>query len=96
MLPLAQALPSPITARQSGGGGKLVTLTDALSSNFTVKRTTLQWTSLGSDGSYVDQTASNDLVLANIVSGNSTTFVAAKDIGEQAREYYDYAIQGNA
>lgn len=58
-----------------------------------MKRTSLQWTSQGEDGTYIDTTSTGDLVLANIVSGNSSTFVTASEIGGAAQDYYDYSIQ---
>jgi dipeptidyl-peptidase-4 len=54
----------------------------------------LQWTSQGEDGSYVDtDPESLDLIIANIITGNSSIFVKASDIYEGARDYYDYSIQ---
>ena len=54
----------------------------------------LKWTSQGADGTYVDEDpTSGDLKLANIVSGNSTTFVKASDVEGVGNDYYDYSIQ---
>lgn len=75
-------------------GGKLVTFADAFSGNYSVSRTSLQWVSDDSDGTYVVQDPSTgSLVFANIVSGTNETFVDAADLGEVGGEYYDYYIQ---
>jgi dipeptidyl-peptidase-4 len=73
-------------------GNKVVTFADSLSGNFSVKRTSLQWTSQGDDGNYVTQVG-NDLVFANIVTGKNSTFVAASDIDGAAADYYGFLIQ---
>ncbi|KAK0110829.1 diacylglycerol pyrophosphate phosphatase, variant 2 [Cadophora gregata f. sp. sojae] len=72
---------------------KVVSFEDVFSGNFTVERTSLQWTSQGEDGTYVDTTSTGDLVLANIVTGNSSTFVTASELGAAVQDYYDYSIQ---
>jgi dipeptidyl-peptidase-4 len=88
----AAAIPTSFTPRQSGS--KLVTFADAFGGNFSVQRTTLTWTSQGSDGTYVDQDATTgDLELANIVGGNSSVFVRASDVEGVGSDYYDYEIQ---
>lgn len=75
-------------------GKKVVSFADAFSGNFTVARTTLQWSSQGDDGSYVDtDPETGDLLIVNIVTGNSSIFVKASDIDELARDFYDYSIQ---
>lgn len=66
---------------------------DVFSGNFGVKRTSLQWTSQGEDGTYVEGSSTGDLVLANIVTGNTSTFVTASELGGAAQDYYDYSIQ---
>lgn len=71
---------------------KVVTFADAFSGNFTVQRTTLQWTSQGEDGSYVDADANGNLNLANIVTGESTVFVNASHLAPAAKDFYDYSI----
>lgn len=59
-----------------------------------MQRTTLQWTSQGVDGSYVDvDSATGDLLIANIVTGNSSVLVKASDVAEAAQDPYDYSIQ---
>ena len=71
----------------------MVSYADAFGGGFAVSRTSLQWTSQGSDGNYVDQNDAGDLVFSNIVSGNSSVFVAASDIDGAAKDFYDYSIQ---
>lgn len=71
---------------------KVVTFADAFSGNFTVQRTSLQWTSQGEDGSYVDADADGNLNLINIVTGDSTVFVNAGDLAPAAKDFYDYTI----
>ncbi|KAL3420977.1 dipeptidyl-peptidase 4 [Phlyctema vagabunda] len=87
---------SPVAPRNETSK-KVVSFADAFSGNFTVSRTSLQWIAQGEDGTYVDTDAeSGDLIFANIVTGNSTTFVAASDIGSDAQDFYDYSIQSSA
>jgi len=88
-LATAEAAPRPDTSHGPSSGKKVVTFADAFSGNFTVARTFLQWTSQGQDGNYVGQSG-GDLVLANIVTGNSSVFVAASGIGSAAQDFYDY------
>ncbi|KAL2068648.1 hypothetical protein VTL71DRAFT_14985 [Oculimacula yallundae] len=83
----------PPQARQAPSNKKVVSFEDAFSGQFGVKRTSLQWTSQGADGTYVEAGSSGDLVLANIVTGNSSTFVTASELGAAAQDYYDYSIQ---
>ena len=92
---IASCTPLNIPHRpRQDSGGKRVTFQDVFSGNFTVKRTSLQWTSQGIDGNYVDQDpATGNLNLANIVTGNSTLFVAASDVEGVGSDYYDYSIQ---
>ncbi|KAH7306135.1 dipeptidyl peptidase IV N-terminal region-domain-containing protein [Rhexocercosporidium sp. MPI-PUGE-AT-0058] len=90
---LASVEALPPQARTTPSNKKVVSFEDVFSGNFGVKRTSLQWTSQGEDGTYVDKTSTGDLVLANIVTGNSSTFVAASEIGGAAKDYYDYSIQ---
>lgn len=91
---LVASIPAPLNSRADTK--KVVSFADAFSGNFAVKRTTLQWTSQGSDGSYVDtDTATGDLLIANIVTGNSSIFVKASDVDKAAQNPYDYSIQPN-
>lgn len=74
--------------------GKLTTLADYFGGGYGVARTSLQWVSDSSDGTYVVQNATtNSLVFANIVSGANETFVDAADLGTLGGDYYDYYIQ---
>jgi dipeptidyl-peptidase-4 len=73
---------------------KVATFADVFSGNFTVEQLLPSWTSQGKDGNYLT-TNGTDIVFGNIVTGNTSTFVSAKDIGEAAKDYYDYSIQGN-
>lgn len=89
ILSSARAAPSSLS-------GKLVTLADALSGNFSVQRTSLQWVAdpQGADGAYVVQDpTTNSLILVNIVTGKNSTFVDAADLKKLADDYYDYYIQ---
>jgi hypothetical protein len=72
-----------------------VSFADAFGGQFPVQRTSLQWTSQGDDGNYVDTNDAGDLVFANIVTGNSTIFAALSDVGDAAKDYYDYSIQAS-
>ncbi|CAG8962340.1 hypothetical protein HYFRA_00005396 [Hymenoscyphus fraxineus] len=75
---------------------KVVTFNDTVSGRFGVQRTTLQWTSQGADGSYVDlNSTTGDLLISNIITQNSTVLVKASDVAEAARNPYDYSIQPN-
>lgn len=95
LLSTVSALPQNIESTPSSGKQR-VKFTDVTSGNFSVKRTALQWTTQGGvDGNYVEQNSAGDLVFSNIVSGNSSVFVAASDIGEAARDFYDFQIQNS-
>ena len=72
---------------------KVVSFADVFSGGFSVARTSLQWTSQGKDGTYVDAASDGSLNLANIVTGNSTLLVSVADLPEAIRDYYDYSIQ---
>lgn len=94
LLTTVTALPQAEVA--AAGGKKRISFNDVWSGNFSVKRTSLQWTSLGGkDGNYVDSNADGDLVFSNIVDSNSSTFVALTDISEAARDFRDYTIQAS-
>ena len=72
----------------------MVSFADAFGGQFGVRRTTLQWTSQGQDGSYIDVDASTgNLVIANVVTGNSSTFVFSSDVATEAQDADDYSIQ---
>lgn len=86
------ALPQDYTAAGTGGK-KVVSFADVFGGGFAVSRTSLQWTSQGTDGNFVDQNDAGDLVFENIVSGNSSVFVAASDIDGAAKNFSDYTIQ---
>jgi len=92
---LSTAAIVPFSARQeqSSAGKSIVTFADAFSGRFGVARTTLQWTSQGKDGTYVDADSKGNLNLANIVTGNSTVFVDVSELAPAVQSYYDYSIQ---
>ena len=93
---LSTVTAAPQNAAATPSGKKRVAFTDAFGGGFAVKRTALQWTSQGGvDGNYVEQNSAGDLVFSNIVSGNTSVFVAATDIDEVARDFYDYSIQSS-
>lgn len=84
------------TSTPPSTGKQRVKFTDPTSGNFSVRRTALQWTSQGGvDGNYVEQNSAGDLVFSNIVSGNTTTFVAKSSIAPVAQNFYDFSIQGS-
>lgn len=88
-----QAAPAPVEATTKDKG-KLTTLADYFGGGYGVSRTSLQWVSDASDGTYVIQNGTTgSLVFANIVSGAKETFVDAADLGKLGGDYYDYYIQ---
>ena len=101
LLSAALCLLSTVTAlpqnlEQSAAAKKRATFADIFSGNFSVKRTALTWTAQGGvDGNYVEQNSAGDLVFSNIVSTNTTVFVALADVAEVARDFYDYSIQAS-
>lgn len=102
LLTTALCLLSTVVARPQDfaagtpSGKKRATFADVFSGNFSVKRTALTWTAQGGvDGNYVEQNSAGDLVFSNIVSTNTTVFVAASDIAEVARDFADYSIQSS-
>jgi dipeptidyl-peptidase-4 len=83
---------SPLVKRQNGS--KLVSFADAFGGQFGVRRTTLQWTSQGADGSYIDvDSSTGDLIISNIVTNGTSTFVKSSDVATEAQDPYDYSIQ---
>lgn len=73
---------------------KLTTLADFFGGGYGVSRTSLQWVSDSSDGTYVVQDGpTGSLAFANIVTGVKETFVDAADLGKLGGDYYDYFIQ---
>ncbi|KAI5778450.1 extracellular dipeptidyl-peptidase Dpp4 [Geopyxis carbonaria] len=85
LAPLALPL---LAAAQNGT--KLFTYKDAFSGAFAAQRTSLQWISADSDGTYVETDATSSLLFVNAVTGENSTFVDATKLGF---EYYDYEIQ---
>ncbi|KAL0569669.1 Dipeptidyl peptidase 4 [Marasmius crinis-equi] len=84
---LALALASAVSAQ------KLVTFEDAFSGNFTPRSTSYTWTSADTDGTYIVQdSATNDLVFANVLNNDTQVFVNAQQLG---LDYDDYEIQGS-
>ncbi|PWW77999.1 hypothetical protein C7212DRAFT_276810 [Tuber magnatum] len=75
------------------GAKKLTTLADALSTNFSDSKSSVQWIAAGnsSDGTYVVQDLSTaSLMLWDIVTNSSRVFVDATELGI---DYHDYSIQ---
>ncbi|KAG9229582.1 extracellular dipeptidyl-peptidase Dpp4 [Amylocarpus encephaloides] len=88
------ALSAPSQFKRQATGKKVVSFADVFSGNFTVSRTTLQWTSQGADGSYIDvDSATGNLIIANIVSNGTSVFVKASDVSSAAQNPDDYSIQ---
>lgn len=80
---------------QDSSPKSLVTFSDVFSGNFSVARTTLQWTSQGADGTYVDADSEGNLNLANIITGESKIFVNVSDLPKEVHGYYGYSIQSS-
>jgi hypothetical protein len=87
------AIASPVVARNETTK-RVVTFADVLSGNFAVARTSLQWTSQGDNGTYINtDTQTGNLIFSSIIIGNSTLFDSAGDLDAAAKDCYDYVIQ---
>ncbi|KAH8831235.1 extracellular dipeptidyl-peptidase Dpp4 [Flagelloscypha sp. PMI_526] len=75
---------------------KLITWADAWSGNFTPKTTSLTWTSSDQDGTYIVQDSNtNDLIFANVVTNDTEVFVDADKLGSRENVLFstDYTKQ---
>lgn len=73
----------------TGNGERLLTFNET-SPGATIRprRESFRWTSAGGDGSHVATNDAGDLVLSNIVTGDSETFVTADKLPENLHEFW--------
>ena len=93
----AAALLSAVTAikperkpdHHHGGGKRLLTFNETSpSAAYSPSSISVDWSSAGSDGQYITTNADGALVLEDIVTGSTDTFVPADQLPEDLREYW--------
>ncbi|KAL2109796.1 hypothetical protein VUR80DRAFT_2030 [Thermomyces stellatus] len=73
----------------TGNGDRLLTFNETSpSATIQPRSQSIRWTSAGGDGSHVAANDAGDLVLENIVTGESETFVAADKLPENLHEFW--------
>ncbi|KFH44294.1 dipeptidyl peptidase-like protein [Hapsidospora chrysogenum ATCC 11550] len=73
----------------TGGGDRLLTFNETSpSAAYAPKSVAVDWSSAGSDGQYITTDADGALVLEDIVTGKTTTFVPADQLPDDLREYW--------
>ena len=87
---LTQAIePARHPHQPTGNGDRLLTFNETSpSATIRPKSQSIRWTSAGGDGSHVATNDAGDLVLENIVTGDSETFVTADKLPEGMHEYW--------
>lgn len=72
-----------------GGGGRLLTFNETSpSAAYSPSSISVDWSSAGSDGQYITTNADGALVLEDIVTGSTDTFVPADQLPEDLQEYW--------
>lgn len=86
---LASAIDPPRKPEQPiGGGDRLLTFNETSPrATISPKSRSVKWTSAGGDGRYISANDAGDLVLEDIVTGDSDTFVAGDKLPEDLHEY---------
>lgn len=87
---IASAIVPPRQPHQpQGKGTRLLTFNDTvLSPQFSASSRSVTWFSGGEDGTFISRTDNGSFVLENIVTGESSTFVAADQVPEGSVDYW--------
>ncbi|SPO07240.1 related to dipeptidyl aminopeptidase B [Cephalotrichum gorgonifer] len=82
--------PKPHKPHKPGkGGGRLLTYNETTpSAKIRPSSQFIDWSSAGEDGQYITTNAAGDLILEDIVTGNSTTFLPGSQLPENLQEYW--------
>ncbi|KPM44158.1 putative dipeptidyl peptidase 4 [Neonectria ditissima] len=87
---LVSAIEPPRQPYQSVGNGDRLLIFNETSPSATIRPATVSvaWSSAGQDGLYITSNSAGDLVLTNIVSGSTDTWVTADQLPEDLEEYW--------
>ncbi|KAH6972243.1 dipeptidyl peptidase IV N-terminal region-domain-containing protein [Ilyonectria sp. MPI-CAGE-AT-0026] len=89
-LPIALAIEPARGEYQPVGDGERLLIFNETSPSAKIRpsSTSVAWSSAGQDGVYISSNSAGDLVLSNIISGSSTTWVKADQLPEDMEEYW--------
>ncbi|KAK7425891.1 Dipeptidyl peptidase 4 [Neonectria magnoliae] len=87
---LVSAIEPPRRPYQPVGNGERLLTFNETSPGATIRPSTVSvaWSSAGQDGLYITSNSAGDLVLTNIVSGSTDTWVTAGQLPEDLEEYW--------
>lgn len=86
---VSAAAPERKPQSPTGGGRRLLTFNETSpSAAYSPSSVSVDWSSAGSDGQYITTDADGALVLEDIVTGNTDTFVPADQLPEDLEEYW--------